>query len=242
MAFDTPDRPRLTVFAGPNGAGKSTAYRRFVEAGYDAGAYLNPDDAASDIGLATGTSAGVALRAGRQVIERTRSLIAARQPFSRETTLSGGEIMRSIAAAGGAGYRVVMVFVGVRSTSTVKSRVAFRVASGRHDVPLATQDRRFRRSLNNAPHAARIADVAYFLDNAGLRHKLVATAYQGTVRFLDARGADWVARATAGLPLAPVTQFRDDALAQLRRAEGMAETLQVREPQTSYPTNAECRS
>ncbi len=46
MAFDTTDRPRFTLFAGPNGSGKTTAYRRFLDAGYEAGEYLNADDIA----------------------------------------------------------------------------------------------------------------------------------------------------------------------------------------------------
>ena len=46
MASDTTDRPRFTLFAGPNGAGKTTAYRRFLDAGFEAAEYLNPDDIA----------------------------------------------------------------------------------------------------------------------------------------------------------------------------------------------------
>ena len=109
MASDTRDRPRFAIFAGPNGAGKSTAYRRFLDARYNAGEYLNPDDVAAEIAADTGTPAGVDLPAGRVVIQRTRQLIESRQPFTRETTLSGRENLGSAARAGGAGLRVVMV-------------------------------------------------------------------------------------------------------------------------------------
>ena len=222
MASAIPDRPRFAIFAGPNGAGKTTAYRRFLDAHYNAGEYLNPDDTAAELAVATGTLAGVDLPAGRTVIRRTRQLIESRQPLTRETTLSGREILASAARADAAGFRVVMVFVGVDSPSTTKCRVAFRVVSGGHDIPSATQERRFSRSLDNAPRAAAIVHVAYFLDNGGLQHRLVATVYGGTVNFLDSSDAGWVERATAGLPLASALLSRDAALAQLRNTEGLA--------------------
>ena len=234
MASDIPDRPRFAIFAGPNGAGKTTAYRRFLDARYNAGEYLNPDDIAAKLTTATGTPAGVDLSAGRAVIRRTRQLIESRQPLTRETTLSGREILASAALADAAGFRVVMVFVGVDSTSTTKCRVAFRVVSGGHDIPSATQERRFRRSLDNAPRAARIVHVAYFLDNGGLQHRLVATVYGGTVNFLDSRDAVWVERATAGLPHASALLSRAAALAELRNTEGLSKTLQVRESRPAY--------
>ena len=139
MAFDTTDRPRFTLFAGPNGAGKTTAYRRFLDAGCETGEYLNPDDIARSLGA---DETAVEIKAGREVIRRTRSLIAARRPFVRETTLSGREILRSVSDARSSNYRVVMVFVGIRSWKTARSRVTFRVASGGHDIPRQDQERR----------------------------------------------------------------------------------------------------
>ncbi len=230
MAFDTTDRPRFTLFAGPNGAGKTTAYRRFLAAGYEAGEYLNADDIVKS--MSGGTAVDV--RAGREVIRRTRSLIAAGQPFVRETTLSGREILRSVSAARASDYRVVMVFVGILSTKTTRSRVTFRVASGGHDISRQAQERRLPRSLDNARRVARIADVVYFLDNAGLQHKLVATVSEGTITFRDSSQADWLERATAGLPQAPSLFSRDEALSRLREAERLSDSRRVREGQSAY--------
>ena len=124
------DKPMLTVFAGPNGSGKSTAYHRFLDAGLDSGEYLNPDDIAAAMRSDNAGSQAIDLRAGREVIKRTRSLITRRQSFVRETTLAGREIGRSMESAKLAGYRVVLVFVAVCSPKASGWRVAVRVAKG----------------------------------------------------------------------------------------------------------------
>ncbi len=233
MAFDTTDRPRFTLFAGPNGAGKTTAYRRFLDAGYQAGEYLNPDDIAKSLAASPGQTA-IHIKAGREVIRRTRSLIAARKPFVRETTLSGREILRSVSAAHASDYRVVMVFVGILSARTARSRVSFRVASGGHDISSHAQERRLPRSLDNARRVAGMADVVYFLDNAGPQHKLVATVCAGTITFMDPPQSDWLPRATAGRPRAPSLFSRDEALSRLREAERLSDSLRVRERRPAY--------
>ena len=152
----------------------------------------------------------------------------------RETTLSGREILRSVSDARSSNYRVVMVFVGIRSWKTARSRVTFRVSSGGHDIPRQDQERRLPRSLDNASRVARVADVVYFLDNAGLQHKLVATVCEGTITFKDPLLLDWLDRATAGLPQAPSLVSRDEALRRLRVAEQMSDNLRIREVQTTY--------
>lgn len=234
MASATPDRPRFTIFAGPNGSGKSTAYLRFLAAGYDAGEYLNPDDIAKELGALQGAPAVIDLRAGREVIRRSRDLMEARRPFVRETTLSSREILRSVSAAADAGYRIVMVFVAIGSTAATKTRVALRVVCGGHDIPEEAQDRRFARSFDNAPKVARIAHAAYFLDNSGLQHRLVATVRRGTVTFLDAQQAEWVVRATSGLPQVASLLSRRAALAQLREGEQLGASIEVREERAVY--------
>ena len=232
MSSSARRRPSLTIFAGPNGSGKSTAYDRFLAAGFDSGEYLNPDEIARSLG-GSGASA-VDLRAGREVIQRTRSLIDARRSFVRESTLTSREIVRSAERAKAVGYRLVMVFVAVTSIDTTQGRVAIRVAKGGHDITSEAQLRRFPRSFENAPRVAGIVDVAYFLDNAELQHKLVGTVRCGTITFMDPLGASWVERATVGLPRAALLRSRDEALIDLCEAEGLSDDLQVRERPAGY--------
>lgn len=230
MRSATPERACYTLFAGPNGAGKSTAYDRFCAAGYESGEYLNPDDVARSLG----GGAAIELRAGRIVVERVRRLISTGQSVVRETTLSGREIQRSVDMARRAGFRLVVVFVAMSDLRTMHWRVGIRVATGGHDIPQHVLQRRFHRSLVNVAQLARVADMAYFLDNAGSLHRLVATANRGVITFLEAHDADWVKFATSGLPAASILKSREGALAELREREGLAADLQVREHSSAY--------
>lgn len=227
-------RPRFTIFGGPNGSGKSTAYDRFVRAGFDSGEYLNPDEIAKSASESGAGGSAFDMRAGRQVLERTRSLVDAGHSFVRESTLTGREIVRTAERAKAAGYRLVLVFVAVSSPATPRGRIAVRVAKGGHDIPVEAQERRLPRSFDNVRKMARLADVAYFLDNAGFQHRLVAAACQGILTFLDAHEAAWVTRATVELPRARLLRSREEALKDLRSAERMTEDLEIREPRSRY--------
>ena len=219
---------------GRTGRGKSTAYDRFLAAGLRSGEYLNPDDIARELRTRSAGSGGADLTAGREVIRRTRSLIAARQPFVRETTLSGREIERSVVAAKTAGYRIAMVYVAVSSLDMTGWRIVVRAATGGHDIAPEDQARRQPRSFANAPRMAGLANVSYFLDNAGHQHRLVATVEDGVVTFLDPQGALWVEQATAGLSQAGRLMTRDQALEHLRITEGLSNDLEVREEPAEY--------
>ena len=227
-------RPRFTIFGGPNGSGKSTAYDRFVRAGFDSGEYLNPDEIAKSASESGASGPAIDVRAGRQVLERTRALVDARRSFVRESTLTGREIVRTAERAKAVGYRLVLVFVAVASPATPRGRIAVRVAKGGHDIPVEAQERRFDRSFDNVRRMVRLVDVAYLLDNAGFQHRLVAAACQGTLTFLDAREAAWVERAMADLPRARLLTSREEALKYLRSAERMTEDLEIREARAGY--------
>ena len=222
------NRPQFTIFGGPNGSGKSTAYDRFVRAGFDSGEYLNPDEIAKSASESGTGGSAFDMRVGREVLERTRSLFDAHRSFVRESTLTGREIVRTAERAKTAGYRLVLVFVAVSSPATARGRIAVRVAKGGHDIPVEAQERRFPRSFADVRRMMRFVDVAYFLDNAGFQHRLVATACGGTLTFLDTQEAAWVERATADSPRARPLKSREEALKNLRSTERMTEDLEIR--------------
>ena len=229
-----PSRPQFTIFGGPNGSGKSTAYERFVRAGFDSGEYLNPDEIARSMRDSGASGSASGMRAGREVVERTRSLVDARRSLVRESTLTGRGIIRSVGRAKAAGYRLVLVFVAVSSLATTRGRIAIRVAKGGHDIPVEAQGRRFPRSIDSLRQVARLVDVAYLLDNAGFQFRLVATVCAGTLTFLDPQGAGWAEQGTADLPSAALLKTREEALHGLRVAEGITGDLDVRESRGRY--------
>ena len=216
------ENPRYTILGGPNGAGKSTTFARLTEWGYRSGAFLNPDEIAKGL---DGPEPARAMAAGRETLRRSRAWMASRRSFVRESTLSSREIVRSAEAARDAGYRVTLIFIGLNKLSVTKNRVRIRSRSGGHAIPVWDQERRFLRSLNNAPRVATIADEAYLLDNASGQPRTVAVVHRGLVLFLDTARAAWVERATAGLAQARPMWGREAMLEWVRRAEDMSDEL-----------------
>ena len=190
-------RPVFTVIGGPNGAGKSTYTVRLAAAGYDLSEMVNPDVIAANL---PGPDATRDARAGRETLRRTRALIASGQTFSRETTLSGSEILRTMRAAKSAGFTVNLFFIGVDSVDISRSRVRRRVERGGHGIPEQVQVRRFDRSLDNAAPAARIADTTVFVNSMEEQFQTVGMARRGVmVWHADMPGLQWLDRITRGL-------------------------------------------
>ena len=191
------DRPVFTVIGGPNGAGKSTYTDRLAAAEYDLGEVVNPDVIAANL---PGPDATRDARAGRETLHRTRALIASGRTFSRETTLSGSEILRTMQAAKNAGFTVNLFFVGVDSVDISRARVKRRVERGGHGIPEQVQARRFNRSLANAALAARIADTTVFVSSMEEQFQSVGMARRGVMVWqADVPGLQWLDRTTQDL-------------------------------------------
>ena len=215
--------PRLTVVGGPNGVGKSSFVAALQTSGYPFGRFLNPDDIAQTL---SGAPASRVWQAGRETLRQSRALIASRTTFSRESTLSSNEILRTMQTAQGAGFTVVLHFIGVSDVETSKRRVRLRVAQGGHDVPEPTQTRRFAKIFTAASRAAQIAETAYFFDNAGRAYRLVGLAEQGNVIYLDRQTAPWIERATQGL-VKQATADQAAAVAAIKDPERQAEAARL---------------
>lgn len=152
------------MIAGPNGAGKSTLADRYLAGRVPV---INPDNIALEqpgIGPA---------QAGRTAIERRREHLRKRESFAWETTLSGHRELALMREAKAAGYKVNLVFIGVRDPGLSMLRITERVAAGGHLVPASDVVRRFERSLGNLPDAMGLADRTLILDNSGKRRRLV---------------------------------------------------------------------
>jgi predicted ABC-type ATPase len=80
-------KPRCFIIAGPNGAGKTTFARRYVPGLGGSVHFINADLIAA--GLSPFEPQLAAVAAGRLVLRELTRLVAAREDFAFESTLSG---------------------------------------------------------------------------------------------------------------------------------------------------------
>jgi predicted ABC-type ATPase len=137
-----------TILGGTNGSGKSTIYEEAVRPQI-AGEFVNADVLARRIAPDAPESAS--LRAGKQVVARLRELIAARQSFIHETTLSSHQSLQVMRQARSAGYHVGLIFVVLHNVELNILRVRERVRMGGHSIPERDIRRRYNRRLPTYP-------------------------------------------------------------------------------------------
>jgi predicted ABC-type ATPase len=186
--------PRLTIVGGPNGAGKSTLTRTAGLRGH----LIDPDAIAKTINPANPESAS--LTAGREALRRSDDYIFKRLDFVQESTLSGSSALRLIGKAKAAGYEVDLRYVGVPASEVSQARVAERVASGGHNIPVEDIDRRYGRSMAALSGVLAIVDAATLYDNAGdQQHRIVAEVRGGVVVSRAPERPKWVDLALSGM-------------------------------------------
>ena len=100
-------------------------------------------------------------------------------------------------AAVSAGFKITLVFVGVRNVETSGRRVADRVRRGGHAVPVDAILRRYPDVLAKLSRAVDMADRSFVLDNSGARRRLLLVREAGRVRFLARDPPAWF---TGALP------------------------------------------
>lgn len=142
---------------------------------------VNPDDIAAALPRIGGRLDE--RRAGEEAVRRREALLTAGASFAIETTLSGAGALRFMRRAAEAGYKVTLVYVGLRSAALSRARVDGRVLDGGHDVPADALHRRYPDSLRRLGQALEIATRAYLIDNSGRRRRLLLIREDGRDRF-----------------------------------------------------------
>ena len=138
--------PKIHLICGPNGAGKSTHARSILAANPKL-EFLNADLVAAAI---AGDDENAKLRkAGKFVLTRTDDLIAARETFVIESTLSGRVLARQLREVKEAGYEISATFIWIATAEMSLQRVRLRVSQGGHDVPEDAVRRRHRPTIQN---------------------------------------------------------------------------------------------
>jgi predicted ABC-type ATPase len=154
-------RPNLVALAGPNGAGKTTFYDAHLSK--LALPFVNADDLARELELDAYLAAEAAERVRKELLARGQSFI-----FETVFSDPAGAKLEFLKEAERAGYRVLLIFIGIGGPETSENRVAMRVAQGGHDVPNEKLRSRYRRVMANLKRAlAELSNVRVY-DNSDL--------------------------------------------------------------------------
>jgi predicted ABC-type ATPase len=157
--------PHMVMFAGANGSGKSTAASRLLPHYVGIQDFVNADTIAR--GLSAHNPDGMALAAGRLMLERLDELVQQRISFAFETTLSGRTYATWIAHQRALGYRFHLLYFWLSDADTAVNRVRDRVKLGGHNIPTDTIRRRYVLSVQNFFRLYRpLADFWQTFDNS----------------------------------------------------------------------------
>ena len=137
----------LYIIAGCNGAGKTTASMTILPKALLVREFVNADEIAK--GLSPFNPEGVAIEAGRLMLERIDCLINRGESFSIETTLSTRSYINLVRRAHAEGYQVHLIYFWLKSPELAMQRVAERVAHGGHNIPQDVIVRRYTAGISN---------------------------------------------------------------------------------------------
>lgn len=137
----------LYIIAGCNGAGKTTASFTVLPEMLNCQEFVNADEIAA--GLSPFNPEGVALQAGRLMIERIIHLLREGETFAFETTLATRSYVKLIQQAQKRGYFVTLLFFSLSTPEQAVKRVEKRVSEGGHNIPLDVIYRRYENGLKN---------------------------------------------------------------------------------------------
>lgn len=137
----------LYIIAGCNGAGKTTASITVLPEILNCKEFVNADEIAK--GLSPFNPEGVAIEAGRLMLERIKTLIKGDKSFAIETTLSTRSYANLVKQAQELGFKVQLLFFWLPTPNHAIERVAQRVQEGGHNIPTDVIRRRYQAGIEN---------------------------------------------------------------------------------------------
>ncbi len=158
-------RPTLVVVAGPNGSGKTSFLTCMSDKQRIIGEWINPDEIAQKEFAGWNDPQSI-IQAANLAEERREKAIAERRDFTFETVLSAQDKLAFIQKAKNAGFFVRAYFIATESPDINAARVARRMMSGGHMVPIDKIISRYYRSVANLPALVRLADITQVFDNS----------------------------------------------------------------------------
>lgn len=168
----------LYIIAGRNGAGKTTASMTILPKSLLVKEFVNADEIAK--GLSPFNPEGVAIEAGRLMLERIKYLINKEESFSIETTLATRSYINLVMDAHKRGYIVNIIYFWLESPELAANRVAERVSKGGHDIPRDVIFRRYSKGINNLFNLFMDkVDVWAIYDNSQYKRERIAFGGKG---------------------------------------------------------------
>lgn len=135
--------------------------------------FVNADEIAR--GLSPFQPDRVSLQAGRLMLTRIKTLLAAREDFALETTLATKSYVSLVRQAQQKGYRVSLLFFWLNSVALAIERVSLRVQEGGHNIPEAVIRRRYEGGLRNFFRLYQLLVNSWMLvDNSGQSYRVIA--------------------------------------------------------------------
>ena len=156
--------PRFLI-GGSNCYCKSTIAQQYQNRKVGPIRFINADVVAA--GLSPEDPALAAVTSARHVLAELERLVASREDFAFESTLSGVGYVTRLKRWKQAGYFIKIVFLKLASPELALARIATRVRQGGHDTPEADVRRRFTRSVENFERVYKpLADEWELYDNS----------------------------------------------------------------------------
>ena len=164
----------LYIVSGCNGAGKTTASYTVLPEILECREFVNADEIAR--GLSPFNAEGVAIEAGRLMLQRIEELLKEDVTFAIETTLASRLYVNLVKRAQRQGYRVSLLYFWLSSPELAMRRVAERVSNGGHDISEEIIRRRYTAGINNLFKLFMPAvDYWAIFDNSATPRRIVAT-------------------------------------------------------------------
>lgn len=173
-----------TIIAGVNGVGKSSLTGVLKESTNTLGTII-------DVDKYTIEANGNPVAGGKIAVERIRTCLENGRSFTQETTLSGGQPVRTAREAKERGYTVRLYYVALDSAEDSKNRIANRVERGGHDIPSDVVDRRFLKRWADFNKILPYCDEVSLYDNSNGFVK-VAEYRNGECRAIGNPNAKWL--------------------------------------------------
>lgn len=188
-------QPTLIVICGPNGSGKTSITHKILRHEWiEDCLYINPDNIANDI-FGDWNSKEAVINAANYSQTLREDCLKNRKSLIFETVLSAEDKIDFIKRAKDSGFFIRVFFVGTETPTINASRIAQRVISGGHDVPITKIISRHSKSIANCGIISKFVDRLYVYDNSvDFREpKLMFRSSKGKIikKYTDLKNWSW---------------------------------------------------